>query len=63
MKMRIFQKKNINISLAFNCWYDVTNDKAIGDAKELIEYVNTNRLTVKNETAFLENCQFWYNKN
>lgn len=60
--MRKPKKRKINIALACDHWIDITNDIAIGDAEELILYVNTYNLVVINEDCFLEKSKFWYNK-
>ena len=56
------QHKEINI-ICLGCkWIDGTNDCPIGGYNDLIIYVNSNRLTVKNQDAFLGKNKFWYNK-
>lgn len=54
--------KTIKISLAGRVWYDRTNDLVIGNAKDLLRYVNANKMTVENQECFLDSNKFWYNK-
>lgn len=55
------ERKMITIVFGKNHWIDLTNDCFVGDAEELIEYVNSRRLTVINEDTFLYKDRFWYN--
>ncbi len=41
-------------------WIDYSNSKYIGDDMDLIDYINTLRLIVINETEFFGNRYFWY---
>jgi len=41
-------------------WIDYSNSKYIGDDADLIDYVNTFRLIVINESGFYGNRFFWY---
>lgn len=43
-------------------WADVTHSRNIGSAEDLVEYVNTNRYLVDNESCFKFSKQFWYNQ-
>ncbi len=56
------KKRTIKIALSPTHWIDMTNDLLIGDAQELIEYVNTWNIVVENEDCFLQKDKFWYNK-
>jgi len=54
--------KYIKIVCCGMIWLDSTSDKPIGDGKELIEYVNKNRIVVDNDDCFLDASLFWYNQ-
>lgn len=54
--------KKIKILFAGIKWVDITHNKSVGDAKELINYVNNHRYTVDNDDCFLHSRLFWYNQ-
>ena len=54
-------KTEINISFGSEIWFDLTNDRVIGDSLDLIQYVDKYRLIVKNQDCFVLYNKFWYN--
>ena len=52
----------IKICFGGSNWIDHTNDKFIGNLEQLVQYVNENKLRVKNEDVFLYSKRFWYNQ-
>ena len=62
MRVKSPKKRSIQIVFLGNTWVDATNDKPIGNAEELIKYVNSWNIVVINEDAFTRKDEFWYNK-
>jgi len=52
--------KYIDIALSGDVWLDLTNGMAIGDKDQLVEYVNSNKYKVNNDSVFLYMEKFWY---
>lgn len=52
-------KTEIYIAYSFVNWIDLSNDKLIGSAENLIQYVNKNRLKVMNKKCFLFSNKLW----
>ena len=57
------KSKEISITLAGSFWLDITNSIRIGDADDVLNYVNSEKLIVKNELSFNDYKKFWYNQN
>lgn len=50
-------KDIISIALSKDTLLDLTNDQVIGNAEELVNYVNDNRLMVVNDQALFRGMQ------
>jgi len=61
-KQRTPKQRTIYIVWLATKWVDATNDITIGTAEELIEYVNSWNIVVKNESSSLDCEKFWYNR-
>lgn len=53
-------KRLIYIVFLNDHWVDATNESNVGNADELIEYVNKNRFIVQNESSFTMSSKFWF---